>query len=141
MRSARLNNKIAAVKSQMAALKEIEAPGETHISLTDPDARSVMTRGSGIVGYKVQTAEEFDEVARRSRLDGNDQGVCPFTVPISTVSSDRCIPVVRKQTNLVQRPERFKKQYDTLQRVLFCCPGLILSFYTAWANSGHKLTT
>ena len=59
-RSARLNDKIAAMKSQMAALKEIEArleaTGETQISLTDPDARSMMTRGSGIVGYNVQTA-------------------------------------------------------------------------------------
>lgn len=59
-RSARLNDKIAAMKSQMAALKEIEAKleatGETQISLTDPDARSMMTRGSGIVGYNVQTA-------------------------------------------------------------------------------------
>lgn len=60
VRSARLNDKIAAMKSQMAALKEIEAKleatGETQISLTDPDARSMMTRGSGIVGYNVQTA-------------------------------------------------------------------------------------
>ena len=59
-RNARLNDKIAAMKSQMAALKEIEArlevTGETQISLTDPDARSMMTRGSGIVGYNVQTA-------------------------------------------------------------------------------------
>lgn len=59
-RSARLNDKIAAMKSQMAALKEIEAQleatGGTQISLTDPDARSMMTRGSGIVGYNVQTA-------------------------------------------------------------------------------------
>jgi transposase len=59
-KSARLNDKIAALKSQMATLKEIEAKlettGETQISLTDPDARSMMTRGSGIVGYNVQTA-------------------------------------------------------------------------------------
>jgi transposase len=44
----------------MATLKEIEAKlemtGETQISLTDPDSRSMMTRGSGIVGYNVQTA-------------------------------------------------------------------------------------
>lgn len=56
----RLNDKIAALKGQMATLKEIEAKlqetGETQISLTDPDARSMMTRGSGIVGYNVQTA-------------------------------------------------------------------------------------
>jgi len=59
-RRVRLNDKIAALKSQMATLKEIEAKlaetGETQISLSDPDARSMMTRGSGIVGYNVQTA-------------------------------------------------------------------------------------
>lgn len=59
-KSVRLNDKIAAMKSQMATLKEIEAKlietGETQISLTDPDSRSMMTRGSGIVGYNVQTA-------------------------------------------------------------------------------------
>src|SRR5476649_1869025 len=60
VRRSRLNDKIAVLKSQMAALKEIEAKleatGETQISLTDPDARSMMTRSSGIVGYNVQTA-------------------------------------------------------------------------------------
>jgi len=59
-KSVRLNDKIAALKSQMATLKEIEAKlettGETQISLTDPASRSMMTRGSGIVGYNVQTA-------------------------------------------------------------------------------------
>jgi transposase len=59
-KTVRLNDKIAALKDQMASLKEIEAKlqetGETQISLTDPDARSMMTRGSGIVGYNVQTA-------------------------------------------------------------------------------------
>lgn len=56
----RLEEKITALKSQMASLKEIEAKlaetGETQISLTDPDARSVMSDGSGIVGYNEQTA-------------------------------------------------------------------------------------
>jgi transposase len=59
-RSVRLNDKIAALQSQMATLKEIEAKleatGETQISLTDPDARSMIARGAGIVGYNVQTA-------------------------------------------------------------------------------------
>jgi hypothetical protein len=59
-KSVRLNDKIAALKSQMATLKEIEAKlektGGTQISLTHPDSRSMMTRGSGIVGYNVQTA-------------------------------------------------------------------------------------
>lgn len=32
-----------------------ESP-DMQVSLTDPDAHSMMTRGTGIVGYKVQTA-------------------------------------------------------------------------------------
>jgi transposase len=54
----RLQEKIAALKAQMKALKEIEVQlNETpdkQISLTDPDARSMKTRGTGIVGYNVQ---------------------------------------------------------------------------------------
>ena len=56
----RLQDKIAALKKQMQELKEIEVQlNETpdkQISLTDPDARSMKTRGTGIVGYNVQTA-------------------------------------------------------------------------------------
>jgi transposase len=59
-RVARLEEKITAMKAQMQMLKEVEqtmaATGETQISLTDPDARSMITRGAGIVGYNVQTA-------------------------------------------------------------------------------------
>lgn len=59
-KSVRLEEKIAALRAQMQALKEIEtqlnsAP-DKQISLTDPDARSMKTRGTGIVGYNVQTA-------------------------------------------------------------------------------------
>jgi hypothetical protein len=55
-----LQDKIAALKEQMKMLKGIEvklneAP-DKQISLTDPDARSMKTRGEGIVGYNVQTA-------------------------------------------------------------------------------------
>ena len=56
----RLQDKITALKAQMKILKEIEVQlNETpdkQISLTDPDARSMKTRGTGIVGYNVQTA-------------------------------------------------------------------------------------
>ncbi|MDD1632605.1 MAG: IS1182 family transposase, partial [Methylococcaceae bacterium] len=59
-KSERLQDKIVALKEQMKALKEIEVQlNETpdkQISLTDPDARSMKTRGVGIVGYNVQTA-------------------------------------------------------------------------------------
>ncbi|WP_020482751.1 IS1182 family transposase [Methylomonas sp. MK1] len=56
----RLQDKIAALKAQMQALKDIEVQlnqtPDKQISLTDPDARSMKTRGTGIVGYNAQTA-------------------------------------------------------------------------------------
>ena len=61
----RLKEKIAAVKAQMQRLNDIghqlrEAPDQ-QVSLTDPDARSMATsgRGTGIVGYNVQTAVDI----------------------------------------------------------------------------------
>ena len=58
----RLKDKIAAVKEQMQRLNQIaeqlrQAPDQ-QVSLTDPDARSMATsgRGTGMVGYNVQTA-------------------------------------------------------------------------------------
>ena len=60
VKSVRLDEKIAALRAQMQALKEIEtqlnSTPDKQISLTDPDARSMKTRGTGIVGYNVQTA-------------------------------------------------------------------------------------
>jgi len=61
-KSDRLTSKIEQLKQEMARLKKLEArmleaPGQ-QISLTDPDARSMATsgRGTGMVGYNVQTA-------------------------------------------------------------------------------------
>ena len=60
-RVAHLKDKIAKVKQQMQALEAIGEQMKTsedgQISLTDPDARSMATsgRGTGIVGYNVQT--------------------------------------------------------------------------------------
>jgi len=63
-KSQRLEDKIAALKKEMARLKKaqarmLKAPGQ-QISLTDPDARSMNHRGSGLVGYNVQTAVDTD---------------------------------------------------------------------------------
>lgn len=58
----RLEDKIAALKKEMARLKKLEVrmlqSSDQQISLTDPDARSMATsgRGTGMVGYNVQTA-------------------------------------------------------------------------------------
>ncbi len=56
----RLENKISKLKKEIERLNEIEvqllASDDKQLSLTDPDARSMKTRGAGIVGYNVQTA-------------------------------------------------------------------------------------
>jgi transposase len=59
-RKERLQDKITALRARMEELEVIEVQLENtpdkQISLTDPDARSMKTRGTGIVGYNVQTA-------------------------------------------------------------------------------------
>jgi lambda repressor-like predicted transcriptional regulator len=58
----RLEEKISKLKTQMKELQAIETQlnesPDKQASLTDPDARSMMTRGIGVVGYNVQTAVE-----------------------------------------------------------------------------------
>ena len=56
----RLESKITKLKQEIERLNAIDAQLQStpdkQILLTDPDARSMKTRGSGIVGYNVQTA-------------------------------------------------------------------------------------
>jgi transposase len=59
-----LEEKIAALKEEMARLKKcevrmLEAP-DNQLSLTDPDARSMKSRGTGMVGYNVQSAVDSE---------------------------------------------------------------------------------
>jgi transposase len=59
-----LKDKIAALTEEMDRLKKcevrmLEAPDQ-QLSLTDPDARSMKSRGGGIVGYNVQTVVDTD---------------------------------------------------------------------------------
>ena len=55
-----LKDKIAALEEEMDRLKKLEtkmlASDDQQLSLTDPDARSMKSRGTGIVGYNVQVA-------------------------------------------------------------------------------------
>jgi transposase len=61
-KAVRLKDKIASLKEQMQAFKALEAQvhaaPDQQISLTDPDARAMATtgKGTGMVGYNVQTA-------------------------------------------------------------------------------------
>ena len=82
-KAGRLKDKIAILRQQMQGLKAMElrlrdAPDQ-QISLTDPDARSMATsgRGTGIVGYNVQTAVDAKNhliVAHEVTNVGNDRG-------------------------------------------------------------------
>jgi transposase len=65
-KTGRIKDKIAGLRRQMQALREMEqkvqeAPDQ-QVSLTDPDARSMATsgRGTGVVGYNVQTAVDAE---------------------------------------------------------------------------------
>ena len=82
MKTSRLKEKIAKLSEEMLRLEKLEArmletPGE-QISLTDPDARSMATsgRGSGVVGYNVQTAVDTENhliVAHDVTMTGSDR--------------------------------------------------------------------
>ncbi len=59
-----LTEKIASLRQALVELDalevELDKTEDKQISLTDPDARSLRTRGTGIVGYNVQSAVEPD---------------------------------------------------------------------------------
>lgn len=79
-KTGRLKDKIEALKQEMTRLKKIEAEmleaPDQQLSLTDPDARSMKTRGTGIVGYNVQTAVDTEHhliVAHEVTNRGSDR--------------------------------------------------------------------
>jgi len=81
-KTSRLKDKIAALEQEMDRLKKIEvrllAEPDQQISMTDPDARSMATsgRGSGMVGYNVQTAVDAKHhliVAHEVTNQGHDR--------------------------------------------------------------------
>ncbi len=82
MKTTRLTEKIERLKEEMARLEALEAERQEsedqQISLTDPDARSMATsgRGSGTVGYNVQTAVDIEHhliVTHEVTNVGNDR--------------------------------------------------------------------
>jgi len=87
-----LKDKIATLKEEMSRLKALEvqiqnAP-DKQVSLTDPDARAMKSRGNGIVGYNVQTAVEAEHhliVAHEVTNKGSDRTQLS---PMATQASD-----------------------------------------------------
>ena len=75
-----LQEKLAALHAHMAELKVIDeqlrAAPDAQVSLTDPDARSMNSRGSGIVGYNVQAAVDAEHhmiIAHEVVTTGSDR--------------------------------------------------------------------
>jgi transposase len=62
LRTERLKDRIAALKEQLqvmqAVKEELDKAPDGQLSQTDPDARSMKTRGTGVVGYNVQASVE-----------------------------------------------------------------------------------
>ena len=76
----KLENKITKLKKEIKRLNDIEvqleATPDKQISLTDPDSRSMKSRGAGIVGYNVQTAADTKHhliIAHKVTNVGNDR--------------------------------------------------------------------
>lgn len=78
LRTERLKDKIAALKEQLQAMravkKELDTAPDGQLSQTDPDARSMKTRGTGVVGYNVQASVETKPPDHRSRSDERSIG-------------------------------------------------------------------
>jgi transposase len=81
-KTVRLKDKIAKLKEEMERLGKLEvqmlAASDRQISLSDPDARSMATsgRGSGVVGYNVQSAVDSRHhliVAHEVTNEGSDR--------------------------------------------------------------------
>jgi transposase len=77
----RLSEKIEVLKKEIAKLKKHEAAmlaaPDQQLSLTDPDCRSMNTRGTGVVGYNVQMAADTAHhliVAHEVTNKGSDRG-------------------------------------------------------------------
>jgi len=110
-RVAQLKDKIARIKKQMQRLAHIGAQlkraPEGQISLTDPDARSMATsgRGTGIVGYNVQTAVDTQHhliVAHEVTNEGHDR------TQLSSIAKQACGALGAKQLTVLADRGYFK---------------------------------
>jgi transposase len=92
-----LQDKVAKLREEMARLKKLEArrleAPDKQLSLTDPDARSMNSRGSGVVGYNVQSAVD----AKHHLIVAHD---------VSKVGSDRRqLSKMAKQAQAILEPK------------------------------------
>lgn len=133
-KSVRLQDKITALKAQMQALKAIEVrlneTPDKQISLTDPDARSMKTRGTGMVGYNVQTAVDAKHhliVAHQVTNVGTDRS------QLSSMAKQASIAMGEKDLTVVADRGYFKGE-----EILACEEAGITAFVAKPQTSGSK---
>jgi transposase len=133
-KSVRLQDKISALKAQMQALKAIEVllneTPDKQISLTDPDARSMKTRGTGMVGYNVQTAVDAKHhliVVHQVTNVGTDRS------QLSSMAKQASIAMGEKDLTVVADRGYFKGE-----EILACEEAGITAFVARPQTSGSK---
>jgi transposase len=98
LRTTRLKEKIAALKEQMTAMQavkeELAKAPDGQLSQTDPDARSMKTRGTGVVGYNVQASVETQ---RHLIIDHEVTNVPSDRAQLSTMAT-RARDVLKKKS-------------------------------------------
>ena len=96
------DKKITQLKKEIERLnvtkEQLEATPDKQISLTDPDARSMKTRGSGIVGYNVQTAVDVKHhliIAHKVTNAGSDRSqLSPISLLVKNILGTKKLTVV-----------------------------------------------
>jgi transposase len=132
----RLKDKIDKLKQEIVRLNELEEERlkrpEHQISLTDPDARSMATsgKGSGIVGYNVQTAVDVKHhliPAHEVTNVGHDRG------QLSTMAKQACEAMDVEELTVVADAGYFKGE-----EIVACEEAGIEAYVPKPQTSGNK---
>jgi len=129
-----LQEKITKLKEQMKELQAIEvkleASPDKQVSLTDPDAHSMMSGGKGIVGYNVQTAVVADKGDFKSEeiLACHQAGITAY--------------VPKAMTSGAKFDGRFNNDavlYDSTRDVYICPAKEVLTWRSSYVEKGMTL--
>ena len=135
-KSQRLKDKIEVLKEEIGRLKKLEVRLEEtpdhQVSLTDPDARSMATsgRGSGMVGYNVQTAVDTKShliVAHEVTNVGHDRA------QLSNMSEKAKEALDKKELTVVA-----DRGYFSGEEILACAKAGITTYLPKPQTSGNQ---
>jgi transposase len=132
-----LKDKIATLREEMARLKttevHIQEAPDKQVSLTDPDARSMKSRGNGIVGYNVQTAVDAEHhliVTHEVTNKGSDRGQL---TPMATKAREA---MDAKDVTVIAEAGYFKRA-----DILLCQEAGMTAFVPRSPNLGNRTKT